>query len=220
MNTYQKEHFDTYRLVMNFLGNRPASERRSLIDLSADYVDFRKRLDRFQQAHVAELCADKCYRTHESMCCSRDSIVVYFADVVVNCLHSEGAEIDRIISVLESSNTGHQCIYLTAQGCRWRILPIVCGMFLCDAAASCISEAGSTILKQWQDLAAERLRYTWPDRPVVFDALEKRFLAHGLNSVLMHLNSSPGLLALKRKAGLLNESPLLSKGTKPSYHQD
>lgn len=212
MNTYQKEHFDTFRLVMDYLAARPATERRYLLDLLEPYVDFRRRLDAFQQAHVAEFCTTQCYQTGLSACCSRDSIVVYFADVVVNCLHSSMSEIGKSIAVLERPNPGHRCIYLTPQGCRWRINPIVCGMFLCDGAEACILGDCAQTEKKWRAFENERLRYTWPDRPVVFDALEHRFIERGLFSELMHLNSSPGLLALKRKAGLLKQRRPIRKG--------
>ena len=202
MNAYQKEHFDACNLVMNYLSARPTAERRYLIDLTADYVDFRRRVDAFQQAHVGELCTGKCFQNSLSACCSRDSIVVYFADVVVNCLYSSEAEINDIISLLKVRNEGHRCVYLSQSGCRWRISPIVCAMFLCDEAKAVLSNESSRNAAQWQALETERKRYTWPDRPVVFDALEARFIDAGLSSSLMHLNSSPGLLAVKHKAGL------------------
>ena len=203
MNTYQKEHFDTFRLVLDYLVGSPPAERRHLRDLSARYVDFRNRSGHYQRTHVAEFCTSKCYSTRMSLCCSRDSIVVYFADVVINCLHSGSSEIQSMIHLLRHSNQGQRCVYLSPEGCRWRISPVVCGMFLCDEAIACITAAGEPTAKQWRAFEEERRRYTWPDRPVVFDALEQWFLERGHSSPLMHLNTSPGLLALKRKSGLL-----------------
>lgn len=211
MNTYQKEHRDTFRLVMAYLDAHSAAERNYLFNLSKAYVDFRRKLEIFQQAHVAEFCAAKCYQSRLSACCSRDSIVVYFADVVVNCLHSGVSAIDRMVKVLQGSNHGHRCIYLTPAGCRWRISPIVCAMFLCDEAESCMRDDSVSVAEQWLAFEKERRKFTWPDRPVLFDALEGRFLDAGLSSPLMHLNSSPGLLALKRKAGLLLRTPAKKK---------
>ena len=54
----------------------------------------------------------------------------------------------------------------------------------------------------WEELLRVRKRFTWPDRPVLFDHLEKVFLDLGYRSTLMHLNLSPGLLRIKRNAGL------------------
>jgi len=202
MNTYQREHADTFRLVVDYLAAKPAAERQYLLDITAAYVDFRRKLDAFHRDHVADLCSAKCYQTGLSACCSRDSIVVYFADVVVNCLHSSDAQINQISAVLRRANHGHRCIHLGPEGCRWRISPIVCAMFLCDEAQTLITTESGQAAERWRALQEERKLFTWPDRPVIFDALEARFIAAGLNSPLMHLNSSPGLLSIKRKAGL------------------
>jgi hypothetical protein len=45
--------------------------------------------------------------------------------------------------------------------------------------------------------------FRWPDRPVLFDQLEQVFMAVGCRSPLMYINTSPGLLRIKQKAGLL-----------------
>ena len=210
MNTYQKEHLDTYRLVMDYLASHPAAERRYLLDLTADYMDFRKRLEEFQQMYVGGLCSGKCFLSSLSACCTRDSIVVYFADVLINCLYSNEDEISDVIELLKGDNKGHRCIYLTQSGCRWRISPIVCAMFLCDEAETVIRDGTSQAAEKWRAFEDERKLYTWPDRPVLFDDLECRFIEGGLNSPLMHLNSSPGLLALKHKAGLIKQ-PFIPK---------
>jgi hypothetical protein len=52
-------------------------------------------------------------------------------------------------------------------------------------------------------LRRQEKKYKWPDRPVLFDHLEKVFLDMGYRSSLMHLNLSPGLLRVKRAAGLI-----------------
>ena len=202
MNAYQKEQFDTYRLVAEYLTAGPPSKRKRLRRLTSDYLEFRGRLDAFQRSLVGELCNEKCYQSGLSACCSRDSIVVYFADVVVNCLHSSEAEIDGLMSLLQSRNNGQRCVYLSPTGCRWRVSPVVCAMFLCDEAETAVLDRSAAVAEQWRAFEAERKRYTWPDRPVLFDTLEHLFLDAGLSSSLMHLNSSPGLLALKRRAGL------------------
>ena len=209
MNTYQKEHLDTYRLVMDYLASHPAAERKYLLDLTADYIDFRKRLDEFQQTYIGDLCSGRCFQNNLSACCSRDSIIVYFADVLINCLYSNEDETKSIIKLLQGDNSGHRCIYLAHHGCRWRISPIVCSMFLCEEAETVIRDGTLHVAEQWRAFEAERNLYTWPDRQVLFDDLECRFLDAGLNSPLMHLNSSPGLLALKRKAGLI-KPPLIT----------
>jgi hypothetical protein len=47
--------------------------------------------------------------------------------------------------------------------------------------------------------------YRWPDRPVLFDDLEKYFMAAGYSSPLMYLNNSPGLLRVKELARKSNQ---------------
>jgi hypothetical protein len=202
MNAYQKEQFDTYRLVVDYLASRPPPVRKHLLKLTSDYLEFRQRLDAFQQASVGDLCSGKCYQSRISACCSKDSIVVYFADVVVNCLSSSDAEVNGLLSLLQSPNNSNQCVYLSPTGCRWRISPIVCAMFLCDEAEAAIFGSSAKVAQQWRAFEEERKRFTWPDRPVLFDTLEHLFINAGLSSPLMHLNTSPGLLALKRRAGL------------------
>lgn len=207
MNAYQKEQFDTYRLVVDDLASRTPSELDRLHELISDYLTFRQRLEVFQQASVGDLCRGKCYQSRLSACCSKDSIVVYFADVVVNCLCSSTAEVDGLISLLQSRNNSDRCVYLSPAGCRWRISPIVCAMFLCDEAEAAILGRSAKVAEQWRAFEEARKRFTWPDRPVLFDRLEHLFLNIGLSSPLMHLNTSPGLLALKRRAGLIAQPP-------------
>ena len=53
-----------------------------------------------------------------------------------------------------------------------------------------------------QSLREQEKAFKWPDRSVLFDDLEKVFLDLGYRSTLMHLNLSPGLLKVKKMAGL------------------
>lgn len=216
MNDYQKEHADAFRTVMSCLESMPADGRTDLVKAVAPYVDFRARVDRFLGRYFADHCAPKCFQSRLSACCSREGIVAFFADVAINCLHSSADDIHRIIAALERPNRGHRCIHLAESGCRWRVTPIVCAMFLCDQAKSEVFGASPEAEAAWKGLEAERKRYTWPDRPVVFDLLELRFLEAGCESPLMYLNTSPGLLRVKRDAGLLQprRKPHPASGTK------
>ena len=84
----------------------------------------------------------------------------------------------------------------------WRIKPIICEMFLCDRALEGMKAADPQAMTVWQRLVNEAQGFRWPDRPVLFDLIETRFLAAGLCSSLMYLHNSPGLMRIKRKAGL------------------
>ena len=135
-----------------------------------------------------------------SACCSKEGIVTFFADVVVNMLESTVDEIDALKSVLRASESGFKCVYLGEQGCMWRVKPIVCEMFLCDRAQQTVFAEAPDLASEWAAFEALKKRFTWPDRPVLFDDLEAVFIQAGCRSTLMYMHNSPGLLRVKRKA--------------------
>lgn len=169
----------------------------------ANYLAFRTQVDEFLSTHFTGVCTQSCYRNRLSACCSREGIVTFFADIVVNVLVSDPAEIENLISILHLSNTGFKCVYLTDGGCRWKVKPIVCEMFLCDRAKESILSQDSQLRREWESIEARRKSFTWPDRPVLFDRLESYFIDNGCQSPLMYLHNSPGLLRVKQKAGLI-----------------
>lgn len=73
-------------------------------------------------------------------------------------------------------------------------------MFLCDPAKKSAFKEKPLTNKLWIELKAREKYYRWPDRPVLFDDLEKYFMAVGYSSPLMYLNYSPGLLRVKELA--------------------
>jgi len=82
----------------------------------------------------------------------------------------------------------------------WRIKPIVCEMFLCNAAEKAVLKENPITQKRWEALVRQKKDFTWPDRPVLFDTLEQICIEAGYTSPLMYLHNSPGLLRLKQKA--------------------
>ena len=104
------------------------------------------------------------------------------------------------MAVLSKINDGFKCVYLTETGCRWRLKPIVCQMYLCDRSKKEAFGKNSQLAAEWNLLEHKRKRFTWPDRPVLFDDLETYFLEAGFRSPLMYLHNSPGLLRIKRQA--------------------
>ncbi len=203
MNSYQREHFDAFDMVRKHLSCLIASEDKVLNDMITDYLGFRSEVDSFLSDYFSYTCTQRCYQSRLSACCSREGIVAFFADVVVNAMASESHEVDELLAVLRKSNTGFKCIYLTENGCRWRVKPIVCEMFLCQPAKERIFGGNPQLKADWERLEQQRKRYTWPDRPVLFDALEAYFLYAGCRSPLMYFHQSPGLMRIKKKAGLL-----------------
>ena len=202
MNSYHKEQIDALTIIRHHLDGLSASERTRLADTTADYLDFRHEVDSFLNAHFSEICSLTCYSSKLSACCSREGIITFFGDVVVNQLVSARSEIDQLLSVLSKPNQGFKCVYLSENGCMWRIKPIVCQMYLCDRAKDHVFGKPSQLGKEWDLLEQKRKRFTWPDRPVLFDDLEAYFLSAGYKSPLMYLHNSPGLLRVKQKAGM------------------
>ena len=202
MNPYNKEQIDALMMVKRYFDSLPVSERQILTATLADYLGFREEVDEFLARHFNDVCTQTCYRSRLSACCSREGIITFFADVVVNRLVSERSDIDKLLAVLNKPNDGFKCVYLSNDGCLWRLKPIVCQMYLCDRSKEQIFGKNSQLADEWKLLEQKRKRFTWPDRPVLFDDLESYFIKAGCRSPLMYLHNSPGLLRVKKQAGL------------------
>ena len=170
MNAYHQEQIEAIAMVHKHLKSHP-SVRRDLLALAADYLSFRVEVDSFLSTHFRKVCTQTCYQNRLSACCSREGIITFFADIVVNVLASDNQEIENLISILRQSNTGFKCVYLTENGCRWKVKPIVCEMFLCDRATETILARNPKLKGEWDLIEEKRKQYTWPDRPVLFDGL-------------------------------------------------
>ncbi len=90
--------------------------------------------------------------------------------------------------------------YLGEKGCLWKVKPIVCQMFLCNGSKDQIFSKNPDLKTTWEDLKAKEKNFTWPDRSVLFDDLEKIFMDQGLKSPLMYMHTSPGLMRVKQKS--------------------
>lgn len=202
MSSYQKEQIDALQMVREHLKSLTERERRSLADSTVEYLVFRKNVAAFLSAHLSDVCTLKCYKNRLSACCSKEGIITFFADVVINALISSEEEIRLIAGALGKVNRGFKCIYLGSGGCLWHLKPIVCEMFICDDAQEHIFRSAPDVRQQWEEFKQLKKHFTWPDRPVLFDALEAIFMKAGYNSPLMYLHSSPGLLRVKQQSTL------------------
>jgi hypothetical protein len=200
MNDYQKEQYAALICVREYLTRLTPPAISELKKQASAYFDFRKRVDRFLDKHFSSVCTRSCYQNQLSACCSRDGIITFFADVVISALVSSAAQIDALCVLLRKPNTGYKCIYLGNRGCTWRIKPIVCEMFLCDASLAKIFEKTPQAKQKWEAYQLEKKRFIWPDQPVLFDTLESYFIEAGYTSTLMHMHNSPGLLRVKQKS--------------------
>jgi hypothetical protein len=192
-------------MVCRHLKTISVQERQRLLSQISDYLLFRDAVDAFFGEHFENICTQKCYQSKMSACCSREGIITFFADVVVNLLVSNETEIKALARVLRKPNDGFKCIYLGGHGCMWRIKPIICEMFLCDPAKESVFKEKPLTNKLWLELKQREKHYRWPDRPVLFDDLEKYFMTAGYSSPLMYLNNSPGLLRVKELAKKSNQ---------------
>ena len=189
-------------MVRRHLATLSRSEIQQLETQIGDYVSFRDEVQTFLSENFSEICDQKCYRSRLSACCSREGIITFFADAVINALLSRNEDLEALITVLQKPNDGFKCIFLGDEGCLWQLKPIVCEMFLCDPAEKEAFEKKPEARQRWEDFRQREKSYRWPDRPVLFDKLEQYFIDAGYSSPLMYLHNSPGLLRVKRRAGL------------------
>ena len=200
MDEYQKEQYDTMLNVKEHLSSLSSTQRMKLHNTVKGYLLFRERVNAFLVDHFSQICTQKCYQSKLSACCSREGIITFFADMVINILVSEKNQIEHLLKILQLPNNGFKCIYLGEQGCMWRVKPIVCEMFLCDQAINSVFDGNPLLYKEWKAIEQERKLFTWPDKPVLFDLLERVFIDAGYHSSLMYMHNSPGLLRLKKLA--------------------
>ncbi len=199
MNSYNREQFEALAAVRQQLAALSAEGVVQLKKEIYPYLLFRKDVDEYLKRYFSVVCSRQCYRNARSACCSREGIITFFADVVVNALVSGDTRLEELRKTLQEDRGGLKCVYLGPKGCRWRVRPIVCAMFLCDAAQEQVFASHPEAAGAWHELEGRRKSFTWPDRPVLFDRLEAFFLARGLSSPLMYLHNSPGMVMLKGK---------------------
>ena len=198
---YQQEQHESLLLAATHLDTLAPDQIEAVKTAAHEYMKFREDVDAFLNTHFATICTHKCFQSSLSACCSREGIITFFADIVINALFSASDERNLLLTVLRKPNTGPKCIYLGPQGCLWRIKPIVCQMFLCDAAKERVFSDQPSAKSAWKNLKNREKQFTWPDKKVLFDDLETLFINAGYASSLMYLHNSPGLLLVKKRAG-------------------
>jgi hypothetical protein len=202
MNDYQKEQLSAFELVRSRLPELRTELRKNLSASLSDYFSFRKQTDLLLEKYFSNICKSSCYQNQRSACCTKDGIITFFADVVINGLHGENSSLDLMEYRLRQPHSGPKCLYLADEGCLWSMKPINCHMFLCDSACKEVFTQYPETETTWNKLLDRKKRFTWPDRTVLFDEIESVFLSAGITSPLMYLHNSPGLLRVKQKAGL------------------
>lgn len=202
MSEYNQDQRTTLEAVRAALGGLAPSEREALRASIQPYLVFRHAVDRFFEEHFLPTCRRACFETGLSACCGFESIITFASDHAVNLLVSGASRVEALVEVLARPNASSHCVYLGPGGCLWSVRPISCAMFLCGQAKQQVFDAHPDCAAQWSRLQAEEKTFTFPDRPVLFDTLEGRLIALGVESPHLFFHQSPGLLRVKEQAGL------------------
>jgi len=208
VSIYNNQHLETLRRLKEQLQALPEAQRNELREMIAPYLAYREETGRFFRQHLADDCHLICFEKKRSACCGREGIIVFFADFVVELLGASEGRIEALDEVLVSDRGGMNCIYLGERGCRWKTKPVACEMFLCDQITKEVLGADDELEHRWQKLRRQEKSFTKPDRPVLFDDLERFFIERGYESPLMFFHHSPGLLRLKKKHNVGRLTPL------------
>jgi hypothetical protein len=198
MSEYQDEQREALVIIRKHLASLTDNEHKDLKARIADYLAFRQDVDAFLDQYFSRLCTLTCYQDQLSACCSRDGIITFFADGVINALESSEAELDILMERLTMPHQGNKCVYLGKDGCLFQIKPLVCAMFLCARAEKAVLNKNRQATEKWAALKQREKTFRWPDRAVLFDDLEALFINAGYDSSLMYLHNSPGLLRIKK----------------------
>ena len=131
---YNRDQIEAFAMVRQYLGSLSRSRISQIKQWIKPYLRFRDDVADFQRQHFSEICTQKCFTSQTSACCNREGIATFFADMVINVLLSSDREVDALLDILSQDRGGFKCVYLTENGCLWRLKPIICDMFLCKHA--------------------------------------------------------------------------------------
>ncbi|MDA8141778.1 MAG: hypothetical protein M0036_24295 [Desulfobacteraceae bacterium] len=202
MNDYQQQQWDALQQAREGIAVLEVCEKDALLAELREYLDWRTSLDHFLSEHFSAHCTQSCYENRRSACCSKDGIITFWADVVINVLCSNKDHVVDLEKALTQPTYSYKCTYLGPMGCCWQIRPLGCATFLCDEVQQKILSGNSKLQSQWTVLNNRAKSFRWPDQPVLFDRLEIYFLERNIRSPLMYINTSPGLMRIKQRAGL------------------
>jgi len=184
-------------MVRKHLFGLTNADLKNLKTRISDYLAFRQDVDAFLDQYFSSLCTQTCYHNQLSACCTREGIITFFADGVVNVLESSDEQLDALQERLAFPHQGNKCIYLGDRGCLWQVKPLVCEMFLCAKAEKEVLDENRRARETWESLKQREKTFRWPDRAILFDDLEEIFMRAGYSSPLMYLHNSPGLIRIK-----------------------
>lgn len=201
---YNYNQLVTITSISKYLNTLSPELKQSIQAKIEPYLAFRKLTADFHHENFSTICTEKCFIEKTSACCGKEGIIVFFSDIFINLIGDSTLDLDQISPNLQK-DTNEKCVYLTEKGCFWPIKPIICEMFLCDTAKDKVLNKGGKTESDWNHLLEMEKAYTKPDKPVLFDYLEKIFLEAGYKSPLAYFHQSPGLLRVKLKNGLITK---------------
>ncbi|MCX7823223.1 MAG: hypothetical protein N2260_07265 [Syntrophobacterales bacterium] len=197
MSYYHKTQMEAIRIAFEVCEQLDDKSKDYLREMASSYMEFRNELKEFNNKYFYNYCKKSCFETAKSACCSYESIIVFFADEVINYLFGGDKDFPVILKKLQSVKPSQHCVYLGSGGCLWTIIPISCAMFFCNDAKDKIFNSSSQAQAIWNSLLEREKLFTWPDRPVLFDSIEEFFIQRGVSTDHMYCHKSPGLLRLK-----------------------
>lgn len=200
---YNLEQYDAYITIKSFFDSASSVDVAELDGMIAPYLEFRAETSEFLERSCAEVCGDICFRTGLSDCCMHEGIITFFADWIVNWLVSSKDEIDVLVKALFEPFRNDKCVYLGEKGCLWRIKPLNCETFVCKQARSEIFAKDFEAEHVYDEMLVKKKTFSYPDRPVLFDTIEKFFMKKGVDSELMYYHKGAGLMMIKRNAGVI-----------------
>jgi hypothetical protein len=201
---YNRNQLVSYQAIIGAANRFSSTTAAELNEQILPYLHFRRKVEDFHQRYFAPTCRQSCFDTKLSACCGFESIIIFFADQAINYLLSTPGDLSEMMKLLERPNTSGTCVYLGEEGCIWCLRPITCAMFFCDQAKAAIFGEHPEAKSILSDLQGQEKEFTWPDKPVLFDEIEKRFMSFGVKSPLLYFHQSPGLLRLKARAAMEN----------------
>ena len=152
MNEYQKEQLHAWQQIEAALAKMPPSAINAMRNEIKGYLRFREEVEHFLKSYFNDQCTSSCYQNNRSACCSKDGILTFWADLVIDAITADPQHIEMMTAAVESPVFDGKCIYLKADGCCWSVRPLVCIMFLCDSAQQTVFPAEPAALQQWEDL--------------------------------------------------------------------
>lgn len=197
MSRYHKSQMEAIHATFEACEKLDRRSKDLLKDMIFPYMEFRKELQNFNERYFVDYCKRVCFQTARSACCSYESIIVFFADEVINYLFGGRDDFPVILERLNRVVSADRCVYLGKNGCLWTVTPISCAMFFCDDAKKAVFSTFPEAQLKWNELLRREKSFTWPDQPVLFDLIEEFFIKLGINTAHMYCHKSPGLLKVK-----------------------